>query len=303
MTNSNLTSTWTGMVPVEDTALAVTDTRGPSRPVIYLNGSYNSQKIWRPVIAELGDEWRHITYDERARGKSKRSADYSFEACLRDIDAVLKATGAERPIVVGWSYGAALALHYAARNSDRIAGVVMVDGGYPWDYLATVDGDGREEIRRLFRKFRWMMPLTRRLGLAARMTADQHADINIELNEIVAVGDPAFDRVTCPMRFIVASGKSLGATEEGHAAMRATLDPVLERNPQVKVSATVPSNHGTVVRKDFRAIAAAVREVAVGQRNGVHWHHEKRHHHRPGRRIRRRHDQDHPALPPARPGR
>jgi pimeloyl-ACP methyl ester carboxylesterase len=258
--NSNpaSTSTWTGMVPVEDTALAVTDTRGPGRPVIYLNGSYNSQKTWRPVVAELGDEWRHITYDERARGKSKRSADYSFEACLRDIDAVLKATGAERPIVVGWSYGAALALHYAARNSDRIAGVVMVDGGYPWDYLATVDGDGREEIRRLFRKFRWMMPLTRRLGLAARMTADQHADINIELNEIVAAGDPAFDRVTCPMRFIVASGKSLGATEEGHAAMRATLDPVLERNPQVKVSATVPSNHGTVVRKDFRAIAAAV---------------------------------------------
>ncbi|WP_228834725.1 alpha/beta fold hydrolase [Nocardia abscessus] len=96
-------SAWSGMVPVEDTALAVTDTRGPGRPIVYLNGSYADQSHWRPVIAELGSEFRHITYDERARGKSKRSADYSFEACLRDVDAVLEATGVERPILVGWS--------------------------------------------------------------------------------------------------------------------------------------------------------------------------------------------------------
>jgi pimeloyl-ACP methyl ester carboxylesterase len=265
-TNRNTNSVWTGMVPVEDTALAVTDTRGPGAPVVYLNGSYATQRSWRPVTTELGDSWRHITYDERARGKSKKSADYSFEACLRDIDAVLRATGAQRPVLVGWSYGAALALHFAARNPGRLAGVVMVDGGYPWDYLATVEGGpdaGREQIRKLFRRFRWTMPLTRRLGLSARMSADQHADVNIELNEIVAAGGPVFDRVTCPMRFIVASGSSLGSTEEGHAAMRATLDPVLERNPNVTVSATVESNHSTVVRKDFRAVAAAVREVAA----------------------------------------
>lgn len=270
MTNTN--SYWNGMVPIEDTALAVTDTGGSAQPVVYLNGSYATRANWRPVTAELGEAWRHITYDERARGKSKKSADYSFEACLRDIDAVLAARRAERPVLVGWSYGAALALHWAARNPDRVAGVVMVDGGYPWDYLATVKGGpeaGREQIRKLFRRFRWTMPLTRRLGLSAWMTADQHADINIELNEIVAVGGPVFDRVTCPMRFIVASGSSLGSTEEGHAAMRATLDPVLESNPNVKVSATVASNHSTVVRKDFRAIAAAVQEVAAAQHSQV----------------------------------
>jgi pimeloyl-ACP methyl ester carboxylesterase len=258
------------MVPVEDTALAVTDTRGPGRPVVYLNGSYASQSTWRPVIAELGHEWRHITYDERARGRSKKSADYSFEACIRDVDAVLEARDVDRPVLVGWSYGAALALHWATRNPDRIAGVVMVDGGYPWDYLATVEGDGREEIRRMFRKYRWTMPLTRRLGLAAKMTADQHAEINIELNEIVAAADPVFDRVIFPMRFVVASGASLGGTEEGHTAMRATLDPVLARNPHVAVSATVTSNHSTVVRKDYRAVAAAVCEVAATEHSVVH---------------------------------
>ncbi|MFC5909573.1 alpha/beta fold hydrolase [Streptacidiphilus monticola] len=265
-------TTWTGMVPVEDTALAVSDTRGPGRPVVYLNGSYATQKNWRRVIAELGGGYRHITFDERARGRSERSADYSFEACLRDIDAVLGATGAERPLLVGWSYGAALALHWATRHPDRVAGVVMVDGGYPWDYLATVDGGreaGKEQIRKMFRRFGPLMPLFRPFGLAARMSAAEHAEVNIELNEIVAASDPVFDLVTFPMRFLVASGASLGGTAEGLAAMRATLDPVLARNPNVRVSATVGSKHTTIVREDFAAIAAAVREVASLDPRGV----------------------------------
>ncbi|HEY2442422.1 MAG TPA: alpha/beta hydrolase, partial [Streptosporangiaceae bacterium] len=110
--------------------------------------------------------------------------------------------------------------------------------------------------------YRWVMPLARLTGKGARMSAAQQAELNIELNEIVAVGDPLFDLVTFPMRFVVGEGGALGATEEGHTAMRATLGPVLARNPNVQVSATVASNHTGIVRKDFRAIAAAVREVA-----------------------------------------
>jgi pimeloyl-ACP methyl ester carboxylesterase len=260
VTNSN--PAWTGLVPVDDTALAVTDTGGSGPPIVYLNGAYASQPSWRPVIAELGPTWRHVTYDERARGRSRQSSDYSFEACVHDVDTILAARGVAQPVLVGWSYGAAVALHWSTRNPDRVTGVVMVDGGYPWDYLATVDGDGREQIRKMFRRYRWAMPLARLTGNAARMSAAEHAEVNIELNEIVAAGGPLFDLVTFPMRFIVGSGAALGATEEGHTAMRATLDPVLARNPNVKVSATVASNHTAIVRKDFRAIAAAVREVA-----------------------------------------
>lgn len=266
MVNTNTNAPWTGMVPVEDTALAATDTGGSGRPVVYLNGSYSSQAPWRRVIAELGNGFRHITYDERARGRSRTSADYSFEACVRDVDAVLAARGVERPILVGWSYGAAVALHWAVRNPERAAGVVSVDGAYPYDYLSTVEGGpevAKQQIRKMFRRFRLVMPITRPLGMSARMSADQHAQINIELMEVCAAGEPVLDRVGFPMRFIVATGASLGGSAETLTAMRATLDPVLARNPNIKVSATVPSKHTTVMRKDFRAIAAAVREVAA----------------------------------------
>ncbi|MET7391061.1 alpha/beta fold hydrolase [Streptomyces sp. NPDC005529] len=260
------TAPWSGMVPIDDTALAVTDTRGPGRAVVYLNGAYAGSRPWRPVVAELGAGWRHITFDGRARGRSRRSADYSFEAALRDVDAVLGARGVTRPLLVGWSYGASLAVHWAERNPGRALGVVCVDGAVPYGLTGEA---GRARIRSLFRRMRPLLPLVRPFGLAARMSADRHADVNIEANEITAAIGPVLDRVACPVRFVLATGASLGGEEKEMEEMRASLDPVLARNPDIRVSAKVASNHSHILRKDFRAVAAAVRETAAALDGGA----------------------------------
>ncbi|GAB2688960.1 alpha/beta fold hydrolase [Kitasatospora kifunensis] len=255
---------WTGMVSVDDTALAVTDTGGTGTPVVYLNGSYASQKDWRRVVTDLGDGYRHITFDERARGKSKTATDYSFEACLRDLDAVLKARGVERPILVGWSYGALIAMHWAARNPDRVQAVVSVDGALPSEWL---DDATQEQIRKLFRRLGPIFPICRPLGLAARMSAVQHAEINIELNQLCAPAalDPVCDQVTAPTRYVLATGGNLGAEAKVMEQLRANLDPVIARNPNIQISAKVPSNHSKILRNDFGAVANAVREtVSLG---------------------------------------
>lgn len=247
-------------ISVADTVLDGEDTGGPGRPVVYLNGAYADRRPWRPVIAELGTGYRHITYDARARGRSKRSADYSFEACLHDVDAVLEETGVEWPLLVGWSYGATLAAHWAERNPDRAAGVVSVDGAMPYGLTGE---EGHERIRKLFHRMRWLMPLVRPLGLAAKMSADEHAEVNIEINEIAAAMGPVLERVTCPMRYVLATNGNLGGGDEEMEAARASLDPVLARNPNLKVSAKVASNHSHLLRKDSRAVAEAVREAAA----------------------------------------
>jgi len=257
--SSSKQSPWSGLVPVDDTALAVTDTGGPGQAVVYLNGSYASQAHWRPVIGALGDGYRHITFDERARGKSRRSGDYSFESCLRDVDAVLDARGVGQPILVGWSAGAAIGLVWTDRNPERVAGVVAVDGGVPFGITGE---EARERIRKLFRRMRWLLPIVRPFGLAARMSADQHAEYNIEINEVSAAMEPTLDRLTRPVRYVLATGASLGAEGEEMEQMRASLDPVLARNPNLSISAKVASNHSKILRNDYRAIADAVRGLA-----------------------------------------
>ncbi|MFD2764443.1 alpha/beta fold hydrolase [Micromonospora eburnea] len=262
MTKNSSNSKWTGMVPIDDTALAVTDTGGPGIPVVYLNGQFATQGYWRRVIAELGPDYRHLTYDERARGRSKRSADYSFEVAVRDVDAVLAARGVDRALLVGWSYGAVVGAHWVGRNPDRALGAVLVDGAFPHDWL---DEAMEQRIRKLFRRMGWFLPLLRLTGLAPRMTAEQQADSNIELGRLSRERElgPVLDGITVPTRYVVASGTSFGSRGDEQERIRASLDAVTARNPNIKVSAKVASNHGALLRKDFRAIAEAVREVAA----------------------------------------
>ncbi|MGW0548383.1 alpha/beta fold hydrolase [Streptomyces altiplanensis] len=255
-------SKWTGMVPVDDTALAVTDTGGPGIPVVYLNGQFATQGYWRRVVAELGTGWRHITYDERARGKSKRSADYSFEAAVRDVDAVLAARGVDRALVVGWSYGAFVGAHWASRNPERALGAVLVDGAFPYDWL---DEAMEQRIRKLFRRLGWVLPLLRPTGLTPRMTAGQQADSNIEIGVISRERElgPVLDGITVPVRYVVASGTSFGSRGDEQERIRAGLDAVTARNANIRIGAKVASNHGTILKKEFPAIAEAVRTVAA----------------------------------------
>jgi pimeloyl-ACP methyl ester carboxylesterase len=259
-------SKWTGMVSVDDTALAVTDTGGPGVPVVYLNGQFATQGYWRQVIAELGTGWRHITYDERARGKSQRSADYSFEVAVRDVDAVLAARGIDRALLVGWSYGAFVAAHWASRNPDRTVGAVMVDGAQPYNWL---DEAMEQRIRKLFRRMSWFMPLLRPTGLTPRMTAEQQADSNIELGRIAREHElgPVLDNITVPARYVVASGTSFGSRGDEQERIRASLDSVTARNPNIQIHAKVASNHGAILKRESPAIAEAVREVAALDRS------------------------------------
>lgn len=256
-------ASWTGMVPVDDTALAVTDSGGPGIPVVYLNGSYASQRHWKRVVADLGSGYRHISFDERARGRSKLSADYSFEACVRDIDAVLAARGVESALLVGWSYGALLAVHWANRHPERTLGVVGVDGPFPAGWT---DKAGHEEIRRVFRRMKPMLPLARRLGMAGRFSAEVHAELAIEAHQLHADLVPILTELPVPVRYVVASGEGLGSRDDLQDQMRKTLDPLLPLNANLQVSAKVSSNHGSILRKDSPAVADAVRELAGAPR-------------------------------------
>lgn len=259
---SSTDSRWTGMVPVEDTALAVTDTGGTGIPVVYLNGQFATQGYWRRTIAELGTGFRHITYDERARGKkSLRSADYSFEAAVRDVDAILAARGVERAVVVGWSYGAVVGAHWADRNPDRTLGLVLVDGAFPYDWI---DEAMKQRIRKMFKQMSWFMVPMRITGITPRMNAAQQAESNIELGELSRANElgPVLDRLAVQTRYVVASGTSLGSKGDEQERIRTGLDGVTARNPNIKVSAKVASNHGALLKKDAPAIAEAVRDVA-----------------------------------------
>lgn len=250
---------WSGLLPVDDTKLFVTDTGGSGQTIIYLNGSYANQGHWKGVVKELGSNYRHVLYDERARGKSNKSEDYSFNACLRDLSAVIKARQIEKPILVGWSYGAILAVHWVLNNPNIASGIVAIDSAVPFG----LTGDAaKERIYKLFNKIKLVLPIASFFGLAARMSAKKHAEINIEINEISANLEPVLMEMQIPVRYVLAAGASRGGEEQEFTAMRESIAPILIKNQNLKVSAKVASNHENILSKDFKAIANSIFALA-----------------------------------------
>ncbi len=71
-----------------------------------------------------------VTFDARGHGRSgKPSSGYGFDQTVADTLAVIRATRARPPVLVGHSWGAMVALEVAARHERAIAGLVLVDGG------------------------------------------------------------------------------------------------------------------------------------------------------------------------------
>ncbi len=107
---------------------------GDGRPVLLLHGLASNARIWErvaPYLAEAG--LRILAPDLRGHGLTDKPEDgYGFAAQSQDVRAFLEVCDFERPVIVGHSWGAMLALDYAARTPfgpHAPAGLVLVDGG------------------------------------------------------------------------------------------------------------------------------------------------------------------------------
>src|SRR3954452_17561822 len=141
------------MIPAADTRLYTVDAPGGRPAVLFLSGGFGTVQNWNRVIRRLDGKHRTVRFDARARGKSGRSSDYSVQAAVDDVGRVIDATGIERPILVGWSHGATVAVRYAAQHTARVGGLVLIDGAFP---IAMFDEAGKEKVRAQFRRLGWI---------------------------------------------------------------------------------------------------------------------------------------------------
>jgi len=115
--------------------LAVQEAGNPDGPaIVFVHGLLGSHLSWAAQLASPAlQRYRLITYDLRGHGLSGKPADAAAYADGRrwadDLAAVIAASGARRPLVVGWSLGAAVTTNYLAAYGDaEIAGAVYVGG-------------------------------------------------------------------------------------------------------------------------------------------------------------------------------
>lgn len=85
--------------------------------------------IWRHLSAALADSFTLVRYDQRGNGLSEWNVtDFSLEARVGDLEAVIDAARLERVALLGISQGCPVAIAYAARHPERVSRMVLYGG-------------------------------------------------------------------------------------------------------------------------------------------------------------------------------
>jgi pimeloyl-ACP methyl ester carboxylesterase len=112
-------------------AMRVFDPPSDDAPGLLLHhGLASSSHIWDLMLPSLTRRFAVVAFDARGHGRSsKPTSGYGFDRVVADAIAVADSVGLHRPILMGHSWGAMVALEAVAAHPRRFAGAILVDGG------------------------------------------------------------------------------------------------------------------------------------------------------------------------------
>ena len=108
------------------------DPAGP--PILFIHGWSQNHLCWaRQYDSPLADEFRLVAYDLRGHGMSEAPLDpahYTDGALWADdVAAIIDELGLDRPVLVGWSYGAfAICDYVRGYGQDGVGAIAFVEG-------------------------------------------------------------------------------------------------------------------------------------------------------------------------------
>lgn len=119
----------TATVRLRDGAELWTTVSGTGPPVVCLHGGPGLWDYLAPLAALLDDTFTVARFDQRGCGRSTADGGpFTIEQAVDDLDQVREALGFGRWAVAGHSWGAELALRYAAQHLDRTTAVAYIAG-------------------------------------------------------------------------------------------------------------------------------------------------------------------------------
>ncbi|MEI9938636.1 MAG: haloalkane dehalogenase [Pseudomonadota bacterium] len=114
-------------VPVLDSSLAYREA-GAGTPLIFLHGNPLPSRVWRQVLPAVAEHARCLAPDLIGMGDSgKPDIAYRFSDHARYLDAWFDALDLRDVVLVGYDWGGALAMDWAARHPERVRGLVAFE--------------------------------------------------------------------------------------------------------------------------------------------------------------------------------
>jgi pimeloyl-ACP methyl ester carboxylesterase len=103
---------------------------GDGPTLVFLHGGLADHRAVLPVVQPLSDQYRVVTPDLRASGRSWSSEPLTFERLSDDLLRLLDHLGVEAAFVGGISSGSGPAVHFALHHPGRTLGLLAVHPVY-----------------------------------------------------------------------------------------------------------------------------------------------------------------------------
>jgi 3-oxoadipate enol-lactonase len=94
---------------------------------VMVQGLGLDRHTWGPLGQLLAKQYRVITFDARGAGEARDTGEpFSTVDMARDVIALCRALGLERPVLLGFSLGGCVAQHVAALAPDLLSALVLL---------------------------------------------------------------------------------------------------------------------------------------------------------------------------------
>lgn len=134
----------------DDTQIAFATT-GEGPPLVRVNNWFThleldwGSPVWRHWSEALVEGRTLVRYDPRGSGLSDRDAtDFSLDAMVSDLEAVVDALGLQRFALMGLCQGGLVAVAYAARHPERVSHLIAYDS-YLFGAYVSEAGEGLKQ--------------------------------------------------------------------------------------------------------------------------------------------------------------
>jgi class 3 adenylate cyclase len=227
-------------------------TMGEGPPLVYMPPllvSHTRMELQRPSVRSFYDRLSQhrklVRYDCRAAGLSDRSvSDYSVEALLLDLDAVVDRLGLESFDLFAPARSVLVAVPYAVRHPERVSRLIL------WNPFST------------------MAPTLATREQALRNLRDQDYELYVQLEALLRYGwsQPEEGRWAVELSRAATSPEAARAFDSALAG-----EDVTALLPQVKAPTLLMHRRGVTSLSVARAFAADIPDAQVVEVEGQSW--------------------------------
>lgn len=101
---------------------------GEGAPIVLIHGLGLSSALWNRMRSSFGPAYQLVVFDLRGAGATRelRREELTLGRWADDLGALLGALGISRPVLLGHSLGASVALKYALERPDDVSALVLI---------------------------------------------------------------------------------------------------------------------------------------------------------------------------------